>query len=184
MAPQITPMAVTETEISGLFVVTVKAIEDERGTIREFFRQSSWQEAGLPDLGTFGQLNVTESKQGAIRGLHGEAMTKLVGIVSGAAFGAYVDTRPGSPSEGKLVTATLQPGAQVLVPQGVCNGFQSISEGVTQYLYGFDSEWVPGMAGTSVNPLDPSLNIPWPIAVDTEDRSQISAKDLGAPNLA
>jgi dTDP-4-dehydrorhamnose 3,5-epimerase len=181
MAPQIIPMAVTETEIAGLFVVTVKAVTDDRGTVREFYRQSSWREFGLPDLGEWAQLNVTETRQGAIRGLHGESMTKLVGIVSGAAFGAYVDTRPDSPSRGKVVTVTLQPGTQVLVPQGVCNGFQSISEGVTQYLYSFDTEWVPGMAGVAVTPLDANLNIPWPITVDTADRAQISEKDLNAP---
>lgn len=184
MAPQITPMAVTETEIAGLFVITVKAVTDERGTVREFYRQSSWRESGLPDLGAWTQLNVTETRQGAVRGLHGESMTKLVGIVSGGAFGAYVDARPHSPSHGKVVTVTLRPGTQVLVPHGVCNGFQSISEGVTQYLYSFDAEWVPGMAGVAVSPLDTDLNIPWPIAIDTDDRAQISAKDLNAPPLA
>lgn len=183
MAPQITPMAVTETEIDGLFVITVKAITDDRGTIREFYRQSSWLEAGLPDLGAWAQLNVTETNQGAIRGLHGESTTKLVGVVAGAAFGAYVDARKDSPSYGKTVTVTLQPGTQVLVPQGVCNGFQSISDGVTQYLYSFDAEWVPGMAGVSISPLDAELNIAWPIAVDTNNRAQISEKDLNAPAL-
>ena len=41
------------------------------------------------------------------------------------------------------------------MPRGVCNGFQSVSPGSTQYLYTFDCEWAPGMAGAAVNPLDP-----------------------------
>ncbi len=180
-APQIVPMTVDRTEIDGLVVITVKQVTDERGTVREFYRQSSWVDAGLPDLGPWAQLNVTESRQGAVRGLHGEAMTKLVGIVSGEAFGAYVDARDGSPSYGKLVTVTLRPGTQVLVPHGVLNGFQSVSDGVTQYLYSFDAEWRPGMAGTAVTPLDAGLNVTWPIAIDTGDRARISAKDVGAP---
>lgn len=183
MAPQITPMAVQETEIDGLFVITVKAVTDERGTIREFYRQSSWLEHGLPDLGPWAQLNLTETRQGAVRGLHGESTTKLVGIVAGAAFGAYVDARPDSPTHGKVVTVTLQPGTQILVPQGVCNGFQSISEGVTQYLYSFDAEWVPGMTGVAITPLDADLNIAWPLPIDVDDRAQISEKDLRAPGL-
>lgn len=177
-------MTVTRTDIDGLLVVTVKSVTDGRGTVREFYRQSSWVEAGLPDLGQWAQLNVTETRQGALRGLHGEAMTKLVGIVSGEAFGAYVDARPGSPDYGTLVTLTLRPGTQVLVPHGVLNGFQSVSEGVTQYLYGFDAEWRPGMAGVAVTPLDPRLDIPWPLPVDPDDRSAISAKDATAPTFS
>jgi dTDP-4-dehydrorhamnose 3,5-epimerase len=182
-SPQITPMSVAATEIDGLVVITVKAVTDERGTVREFYRQSSWLAAGLPDLGPWAQLNVTESHQGTVRGLHGEAMTKLVAIVAGEAFAAYVDARAESPSHGKVVTVTLRPGTQVLVPRGVCNGFQSVSAGVTQYLYSFDAEWRPGMAGVAVNPLDPELNIPWPLPVDVASRRQISAKDLDAPAL-
>jgi dTDP-4-dehydrorhamnose 3,5-epimerase len=178
-APQIVPMSVERTEIDGLVVITVKQVTDERGTVREFYRQSSWVEAGLPDLGPWAQLNVTESTRGAVRGLHGEAMTKLVGIVSGEAFGAYLDARDGSTSYGKLVTVALRPGTQVLVPHGVLNGFQSVSD-VTQYLYTFDSEWRPGMAGTAVTPLDAQLNIAWPVPIDSDDRAQISAKDVAA----
>jgi dTDP-4-dehydrorhamnose 3,5-epimerase len=73
---------------------------------------------------------------------------------------------------------------QVLVPRGVANGFQATSPGITEYLYCFDKEWAPGMAGQAVNPLDPALGIDWPIPVDSTDRSQISQKDLEAPRLA
>jgi dTDP-4-dehydrorhamnose 3,5-epimerase len=175
--PVITPMAVATTSIEGLLVITMKQIEDERGAIREFYRESSWVEQGLPSLGPWQQINVTESKRGAVRGLHGEAMLKLVAIAHGEAFGAYVDTRPGSSTEGQVVTVSLLPGAQVLLPNGVCNGFQSLGPTPTQYLYAFDNEWMPGMAGTARSPLDPELAIPWPLPIDPEDRAQISAKD-------
>jgi dTDP-4-dehydrorhamnose 3,5-epimerase len=175
--PVITPMAVATTSIDGLLVITMKQVEDERGAVREFYRESSWVEHGLPSLGPWQQINITESKPGAVRGLHGEAMHKLVSIAHGEAFGAYVDTRPGSTTEGRVVTVQLAPGTQVLLPNGVCNGFQSLGSTPTQYLYAFDNEWVPGMAGTARSPLDPELAIPWPMPIDPEDRSQISAKD-------
>jgi dTDP-4-dehydrorhamnose 3,5-epimerase len=92
-----------------------------------------------------------------------------------------VDTRTDSPSYGKVVTTTLRPGTQVLVPRGVCNGFQSVSDGVTQYLYSFDAEWRPGMAGVALNPLDAELNIPWPLPIDVDSRRQISEKDANGP---
>ena len=124
MSMQITDMQSSETGIEGLLVITLKQVSDERGTVREFFRASA-----LGDFGTIRQINVTESGYGAIRGLHGESTTKLVGCIAGEAFGAYLDTRPDSASYGKLVTVELKVGTQVLVPPGVCNGFQSVSRG-------------------------------------------------------
>jgi dTDP-4-dehydrorhamnose 3,5-epimerase len=177
------PMTVEPTAIDGLRAITMKQVTDDRGTVREFYRQSAWLEAGLPDLGPWQQVNLTETRPGALRGLHGEAMHKLVAIAAGEAFGAYVDARPDSPTFGAVVTLRLVPGQQVLVPQGVCNGFQSVGDTPTQYLYCFDSEWVPGMAGVAVNPLDPALGIAWPVPVDRDDASQISVKDASAPAL-
>jgi dTDP-4-dehydrorhamnose 3,5-epimerase len=87
-----------------------------------------------------------------------------VAIVSGEAFGAYVDVRPDSATKGKVVTTKLVPGT-------------------SQYLYCFDEEWVLGMKGYSVAPLDPELNIRWPIPVESTNRELISQKDAEAPTL-
>lgn len=179
MAP--VEMSVEHTSIPGLEVVTLRQVADDRGVVREFYRQSSWLAAGLPDLGPFLQINVTESRRGTLRGMHGEAMTKVVGVVAGEAFGAYVDARRGSPAYGSVVSVSLRPGVQVVVPPGVCNGFQALGD-ETQYLYGFDAEWRPGMAGIAVNALDEALEIPWPVLPD--DGAVLSAKDASAPALS
>jgi dTDP-4-dehydrorhamnose 3,5-epimerase len=177
-------MQVSETAIAGLCVVQLKEIADERGVIREFYRESSWIESGLPSLGPWVQLNVTQTRQGTIRGLHGEAMHKLVGLGSGEALGAYVDLRRDSPTFRSAVTVPLRVSTQVLVPQGVCNGFQSTSEGGCTYVYCFDNEWKVGMSGVAVNALDPALGIEWPLPVDPTDPAAISAKDRSLPSLA
>lgn len=179
---EIRDMSVEGTDIDGLMVLSMKRATDERGAVREFYRASAWTEADLPSLGPWVQVNVTESKAGAIRGLHAEEMTKLVAVVSGEAFGAYVDARRQSPSFGKVVTVKLDPGTQVLVPSGVTNGFQSVTD--TQYLYCFDAEWAPGMAGIAVHPLDPALAIDWPLPVDPDDLAILSAKDASLPTFA
>lgn len=178
----IVDFAAEPTAIEGLMAFTMKQVTDERGTVREFYRQSAFEAVGVP-LERFRQVNVTETRRGGLRGMHAEAMTKLVAVVAGRVFGAWVDLRPGSATRGTVVTRTLGPGDQVLVPAGVGNGFQALEEG-TQYLYCFDDEWAPGMAGMACTPLDPALGIDWPIPVDRDDRSQISAKDLDAPRLA
>jgi dTDP-4-dehydrorhamnose 3,5-epimerase len=179
----VVPFGVEDSEIDGLKVIRMKEVTDDRGTVREFYRESAFTAAGLDSLGPWVQVNVNETARGAIRGLHGEAMTKLVAVAAGEAFGAYVDTRRTSASFGGVVTVTLTPGVQVLVPAGVCNGFQAVGPGVTQYLYGFTAEWAPGMPGTSLTPLDPDLAIAWPLAVDPHDPAQISAKDVATPRL-
>jgi dTDP-4-dehydrorhamnose 3,5-epimerase len=179
----ITPFDVSETEIDGLYVLTAKQVEDGRGTVREFYRESAFRDAGLPSLGPWVQVNLTFTRHGAVRGLHGEEVVKLVGLAAGEALGAYVDVRPGSPSRGKVVTLDLRVGTQVLVPVGVCNGFQSVSRDGTQYLYCFDVEWEPGMAGVSVNAFDRTLGIPWPIEIDRSDRSLLSERDAALPSF-
>lgn len=169
--------------IEGLLHLTMKQALDERGAVREFVRASTFAGTGAR-VDAWAQVNVTESGRGVIRGMHAEAMNKLVAVVAGEAFGAYVDLRPSSPTYGTTETAKLVPGVQVFVPSGVANGFQSVAPGATQYLYAFDDEWQPGMAGQACNPLDPDLRIDWPLRIDPDDRTLISAKDSGAPSFA
>jgi len=181
---EITEFEARTTAIEGLVLITMKQVTDERGTVREFYRESTFASAGLPALGPWLQVNVTETRHGGLRGIHGEDMHKLVAVVAGEAFGAYVDLRRGSATFGTVVTTALGPGSQVLVPSGVGNGFQATGEGITQYLYCFDQEWVPGMAGVACSPLDPALGIEWPLPVDPTDRTQLSEKDRDSPPLA
>ena len=180
----IVPFRSQSTSIAGLFRVDMKQIEDERGVVREFYRQSDFEDAGLPTPERWLQVNVTASKRGAIRGLHGEAMMKFVSVVAGTAFGVYLDARRDSSTFGRVETVELELGVGVVVSAGICNGFQATGEGMTQYAYCFDKEWEPVMDGVAVNPFDPTLSIDWPIAIDRSDRSLLSEKDAGLPNLA
>jgi dTDP-4-dehydrorhamnose 3,5-epimerase len=173
-----------DSAIDGLEIITIKQVSDERGTVREFFRLSAYASALADTAGGFAQINVTFTKRGAIRGLHGEAMTKLVAVAAGEAFGVYVDARHDSPTFGAVVTATLAPGTQVLVPRGVLNGFQSTGSDGSEYLYCFDVEWQPDMPGIGAHPLDPDLGIAWPIEIDPADRSLVSAKDAALPRFS
>lgn len=179
----ISPFGAKETAIPGLFVVEMKQVDDERGVVREFFRQSDFDASELPRLGPWAQVNITESRHGAIRGLHGEFMNKFVAVAAGEAYGVYLDARRESPTYGAVETVALRPGLGVLVGAGICNGFQATAPAATQYLYCFDQEWSPTMPGVSVSPIDPDLGIAWPIPIDLEDRSLLSAKDAGLPQL-
>src|SRR2546430_685787 len=61
------PFEVHETAIADLFTVQMKQVEDERGRVREFYRESAFRDAGLPSLGPWLQVNLTESKRGPAR---------------------------------------------------------------------------------------------------------------------
>jgi dTDP-4-dehydrorhamnose 3,5-epimerase len=180
--PGITEFDSRTTAIDGLLVLTTKRVEDERGVVREIYRESALNSVG--SLGEVKQVNLTFSRRGALRGLHGEQMAKLVGLATGEGYGAYVDARPESPTLGEVLTMPLLPGTQVLVPAGVLNGFQAVSQDGCLYLYCFDQEWAPSMSGVNASPLDPALGIEWPVQVDPSDREQLSAKDAGLPSFA
>ncbi len=162
-------------------IVTMKQIDDERGTVRELFRRSAFTDAGVV-LERIEQINLTRSRAGAVRGMHAEQMTKLVTVAHGSARGVYVDVRPGSPTFGAVEEIDLEPGVQVLVPSGVANGFQALTPD-TEYVYCFDREWQPGMPGTAFTPLDPLVADRWPLPIDPDDPAQISAKDRSAPSF-
>ena len=175
----ISPATAEPTAIPGLHVIRTKVADDERGAVREILRPSTLAGLGLPPLDVR-QVNLTHTRRGAVRGIHGEAMHKLVGVAAGEAFGVWVDLRPGL-GFGQLVTARLVLGVQVLVPPGVGNGLQAVT--ACEYLYCFDREWQPGMAGVSLHPLDPDVAVPWPLPVDPTDPAQLSAKDAAQPSL-
>lgn len=176
------PFSVADSSIDGLRVITLKQVSDDRGTVRELFRRSAFDGAGI-DVAAFRQINVTETRRGAVRGIHAEDMTKLLSVLAGEALGVYVDGRPGSPTFGTVTTVHLVPGTQVLLPAGVGNAFQALTE-PTVYGYCFDREWQPVMSGWACTPLDPALAIAWPLPIDAANPAQISAKDAAAPLFA
>lgn len=182
MGAEVSSAEAEETAIAGLWWLRAKGVTDERGTVREFFRTSAFAERGVPLPSRWTQINLTWTHRGAVRGLHGEVMTKLVGVAAGSAFGAYVDARKDSPTFRTVLTLPLEVGRQVLIPPGVCNGFQAVTD--CQYLYCFDAEWAPDMAGVALRPTDPALGIAWPMPIDADDPAAISAKDAAAPLLA
>lgn len=174
-------MTVEPTKLQGLYQVWFKVIEDARGSVMEFYRQSDFEKAGLPSLGDRPQVNAPLTKKGAVRGIHAEQAHKLVAVAQGKIYAAIVDLRKDSPTAGKWEGFELTRGQGLFVSSGLGNSFQSISDDPSIYMYYFEKEWTPGMPGAACNPLDKDLGIPWPIAEG--DGMIISDKDLANPPL-
>lgn len=173
---------VKETKIDGLYTVSFKVFADDRGSVMEFYRQSDFEKAGLPSLGSRPQVNTPLSVKGAVRGIHAEYAHKLVSVAYGKVYAVIVDLRKDSKTAGQWQGFTLERGYGLFVSKGLGNSFQSISEEPSIYCYYFEAEWQPNMPGVACNPLDPELAIDWPIPLNKG--MIISEKDRQNPSLS
>lgn len=169
------------TDIPGLLIFDVTKVGDERGFFQEKFHKEKLVAAGLPEAFNVVQNSLAFNKKGVTRGFHAEPWDKYVSIINGEAFVAYVDLRKGD-SFGKVVTLTLTPEKAVFVPAGVGNSYQCLTDDL-YYLYSVNQHWTPDAYEkyTFVNLADPTLNVSWPIALDT---AILSDKDKNHPLLA
>ena len=176
-----TTFVIESTKLEGLHKVQFKVIEDDRGSLMEFYRQSDFATAGLPSLKDRPQVNAPLTVKGAVRGIHAEYAHKLVSVANGKIYAVIVDLRQDSKTVGQWLSFDLERGQGLFVSKGLGNSFQSISDEPSVYLYYFEDEWRPDMSGVACNPLDPDLNIPWPIKEN--EGMIISEKDRSNPSL-
>jgi len=171
------------TAIADVVLVEPPVFPDDRGWFLETWHQQKHHAGGLPE--TFVQDNQSFSVRGTLRGLHAQLRRpqgKLVRAVQGEVFDVAVDIRPGSPTFGRWVGATLSAEnfRQLWVPPGFAHGFCVTSEtAIVLYkcteLYDRSDE-----IGIVWN--DPGIGsggIDWPVA-----EPLLSPKDRDAPKLA
>ncbi|KAA1418055.1 sugar nucleotide-binding protein [Mumia zhuanghuii] len=172
-------LSLRTTPIDGLLVVDLPLHGDSRGWFKENWQREKMLELGLPDFGPV-QNNVSfNASAGATRGIHAEPWDKLVSLMTGRAFGAWVDLRPG-PGFGTTATVDLHPGVAVFVPRGVGNSYQALEDRTT-YAYLVNEHWRPDVTYTAVALDDPALAIAWPIPIAD---AEVSEKDRNNPLLA
>jgi len=172
-------MQVEPLSIAGALKIVPRAFADDRGYFKELFRSSAYAQLGLQE--PFVQDNVSASKAGVLRGLHGDArMAKLVQVLCGSAFDVIVDVRKGSPSYARWAGITLGAAthAQLYIPAGCLHGFLALEDD-TLLTYKQTAEYDPAQEiGIAWN--DPDLAIAWPLEGATPI---LSAKDASNPTL-
>jgi dTDP-4-dehydrorhamnose 3,5-epimerase len=173
----ITPLAIPE-----VLLITPKRHGDARGWFAETWSEAVMAEAGLTH--PFVQDNQAfNAKKGTLRGLHFQtaphAQGKLVRVLRGAIFDVAVDLRPGSPSYGRWVAATLTAtgGGQLFVPRGFAHGYVTLEDD-TELFYKVDGKYAPELEG-GVAWDDPDLAIAWPF----NGEPVLSEKDQKLPWL-
>ncbi|MBD5830607.1 dTDP-4-dehydrorhamnose 3,5-epimerase, partial [Janibacter melonis] len=159
-------LSVETTAIPGLLVLRLPVHGDARGWFKESWQRAKMTALGLPDFGPV-QHNVSyNDSAGATRGIHAEPWDKLVSVVTGRVFGAWVDLREGE-GFGTTVTVEVDPGVAVFVPRGVGNSYQALEDG-TAYSYLVNAHWQPGLTYPALALDDPDAAIAWPIPLERE----------------
>ena len=174
-------MKVTPLAIAGAWIIESPVYPDDRGIFREWFKLESFMENGVPAF-EVRQANTSISKKGVIRGIHYspeiDGQTKLVTCTSGSVLDVIVDLRPESKTYGDHLEVELAEnlGKCVYISCGLGHGFQALEDNsVITYL--LDKEYSPNNE-FGINPLDPNLNIKWPL-LDLH----ISEKDRTSANF-
>ncbi|MFP4447029.1 MAG: dTDP-4-dehydrorhamnose 3,5-epimerase [Desulfosudaceae bacterium] len=160
------PFTFTPQRIADVILITPKIFSDTRGLFAESFKESDFQNAGLPTC--FVQDNYSVSHKNVIRGLHYQtppsAQGKLVRVCQGTVWDVAVDIRAQSPTFRQWVAAELnhENQAMLYIPPGFAHGFAALSDTV-HLLYKCTCEYDPAAeAGIRWN--DPDLAIDWPVA--------------------
>lgn len=160
------PFQGTTTALPEVLVLEPKVFGDERGFFFESFNQRDFAAVAGVDL-QFVQDNHSRSTRGVVRGMHYQiqhAQGKLVRVVQGEVFDAFVDMRRSSPRFGRWggVMLSAENKRQVWIPPGFAHGFAVISE-VAEFLYKTTDYWHPEHE-RSLAWNDPDVGIQWPIS--------------------
>lgn len=165
--------------LRGAYLLHHVAHADERGS---FWRVMDFEAFRTLDLDSrVAQVSVaTNKRRGTLRGLHYQVEpheeAKTLWCTAGAVFDVLVDLRPGEATYGRHWSTTLSAGEPVAlhVPRGVAHGYQTLVDG-TDLAYVISTPYEAASA-RSLNPLDPTLAIDWPLPV-----TSMSHRDRNAP---
>ncbi len=174
-------MEYTETGIEGLYVVTPKVFQDNRGYFYESYNKSKEEKADINY--TWVQDNESFSEKGVLRGMHyqvGEyAQAKLVRVIKGIVQDIVVDIRPNSKTFGKHFSIILDEKnkSQLLIPRGFAHGFLVLSE-TAIFSYKCDNFYDKASEGGIIFS-DDFLKLPW----EKMDNYKVSEKDNILPTF-
>jgi len=174
-------MKTIETSLPGVLIHEPRVFNDPRGMFFEAY--SDARPVDLASAFKIVQLNVSESEQFVLRGLHYQLpfpQAKLVWVLEGEVFDVAVDIRRGSSTFGKWegVMLSRKNRRQLFVPEGFAHGFQVVSNSAT--LCYACSEQFRAECDRSIRFDDPSIAVQWP----EPGKALLSQKDAAARYLS
>ena len=164
-----------KTCLDGLIQIERSFHEDNRGFFSRIFCSDIADYFDLNNSKT--QINYSLTKKtGTIRGMHFQkkpfSENKLVTCISGKIYDVAIDLRPNSNTflqyYGKILSSVNC--VSLLIPEGFAHGFQVLEKN-SMLIYMHSAPYKPEYE-SGVNPMDPEINIKWPLK-----KKYISNKD-------
>lgn len=154
------------TPLSGVFVVQVEPVEDERGFFARTWCADELAAGGLD--AQLSQCSVSWNRlRGTLRGMHWQAApweeSKLVRCTRGRIYDVVLDLRAASPTKRQWFAIELSAANRdaLYVPAGVAHGFQT-QEDDCEVSYMISQRYEP-IAASGVRWNDPAFGIAWPL---------------------
>jgi len=155
------------TKLSGVWIVELEPVEDDRGFFARSWCRREFERHGLnPQLV---QCNISFNKRkGTLRGMHYQIApheeAKLVRCTRGAIFDAAVDLRRDSPTRKQWVGVELcaENRRALYIPEDCAHGFQTLTDDA-EVFYQMSEDFHPESArGIRWN--DAAVGIHWPMS--------------------
>ena len=176
-------MLLSETRISGAWILDVERIRDERGFFARTWCRDELAREGL--RAELAQCSVSyNARRGTLRGMHFQVAprmeTKIVSCLQGSIYDVLLDLRRDSPTycQWLAIELTQESLRAVYIPEGVAHGFQTLTDDAL-VSYQISDMYSPGHA-SGVRWDDPAFAIEWP---ETPERI-LSPRDRAYPGYA
>lgn len=167
------------TEFSGLYVIELDAVIDDRGIFARTYCKEDFSKINFHK--EFVQMNFSlNKKKGTLRGLHYQVApceeTKLIRCSSGKIFDVAIDLRKESLTYLKWFGVVLSKEnlKMILIPEGFAHGFITLEDD-SELIYHHTQYYNPS-AERGIRYDDKTLNIKWPVEIEI-----ISNKDSNYP---
>jgi len=176
-------MKIVKTALKGVYVLSPKVFEDQRGFFMESYSKKTFQELGF-DYNFVQDNQSFNKKKYTFRGLHYQlypkAQTTYLRVISGAILDIVLDIRKGSPTFGKIFSTKISANnkKQLLISKGFAHGFLTLSDDVN-ILYKMDEFYAP-QYDRVINFQDKKIGLD--LGIDL-NKLIIAEKDKLAPNL-
>ena len=168
-------MNLNKTGFSGVFLIEIEKLKDDRGFFARTFDSNFFEDNGL--ISKFVQSSISYNTQkGTLRGIHYQidpyAETKLISCINGKIFDVLIDLRPDSKTFKKWQSIELDSKhySSLYIPEGIAHGFQTLED--NSEIYYQMSEFYKPEFYHGVRFDDPNFGIKWPHEI-----TEISEKD-------
>lgn len=169
-----------ELNIKGVYEVQLMPRGDERGFFMRTYDDTIFQSAGL-DRKWVHENHSLSVKKGTVRGLHFQypphMETKLLRVITGEVFFAFVDLRKNSPTFGKWgsLIVSAEKKNMLHLPRGIAPGMCTLTDNC-HLSYKVDNYYAPNNED-NIKWNDPDIGIKWPISVpevisERDDKAQ------------